>query len=81
MAPEVALGKGYSFGIDYWSIAVTLFEMLTGHHPWRAKKSFEVLAQQLDKGLVIHKRDRRYIDPKTEHFIRSVRNAPFFSIW
>ncbi|KAJ1536470.1 hypothetical protein HK096_010520 [Nowakowskiella sp. JEL0078] len=34
MAPEVALGKGYSAKVDIWSLGCIVLEMLTGHHPW-----------------------------------------------
>ena len=27
LAPEVIMGKGYSFSSDYWSIGVTMFEI------------------------------------------------------
>lgn len=30
MAPEIFLGQPYSFGVDYWAAAITLFTMLTG---------------------------------------------------
>ena len=34
MAPEVILGEGYSFQVDYWSIAVCLFEFVCGEVPF-----------------------------------------------
>ena len=34
MAPEVILGENYSFGVDYWSIAVCLFEFICGGVPF-----------------------------------------------
>ena len=34
MAPELILGEGYSFQIDYWSIAVCLYEFITGKYPF-----------------------------------------------
>lgn len=30
MAPEVILGEGYSFQVDYWSIAVCMFKFICG---------------------------------------------------
>lgn len=34
MAPEVILGEGYSFQIDYWSIAICMFEFICGCVPF-----------------------------------------------
>lgn len=34
MAPEVILGEGYTFNIDFWSIAVCMFEFLCGAVPF-----------------------------------------------
>lgn len=34
MAPEVMLGKGYSFDVDLWSLGILLFEFLCGSLPF-----------------------------------------------
>lgn len=34
MAPEVILGEGYTFSIDFWSIAICLYEFLCGGVPF-----------------------------------------------
>ena len=34
MAPEVIIGKGYSFSADYWSIAVMMYEFVCGKTPF-----------------------------------------------
>ena len=34
MAPEVIMGKGYSFQVDFWSIAVMMYEFLCGSTPF-----------------------------------------------
>jgi cGMP-dependent protein kinase len=34
MAPEVLLGKGYSYNADYWSIGVCMYEMYYGMYPF-----------------------------------------------
>ncbi|KAJ7191571.1 kinase-like domain-containing protein, partial [Mycena pura] len=34
MAPEIALGKHYTPGLDIWGMASTLIEMVEGGHPW-----------------------------------------------
>ena len=31
LAPEVLLGKGYSFEVDIWSFGILLYELLTGY--------------------------------------------------
>jgi len=34
IAPEVLLGKGYSFSSDYWSIGITAFELYFNYYPY-----------------------------------------------
>jgi cGMP-dependent protein kinase len=34
MAPEVILGEGYSFQVDYWSIAICMYEFFCGAVPF-----------------------------------------------
>jgi cGMP-dependent protein kinase len=39
IAPEILLGKGYSFSADYWSIGVTAYEIYYGKYPFGNKAS------------------------------------------
>ena len=34
MAPEVILGDGYSFQVDFWSIAICMYEFMCGAVPF-----------------------------------------------
>lgn len=34
MAPEVILGEGYTFSVDFWSIAVCMYEFMCGVVPF-----------------------------------------------
>ena len=34
MAPEIILGRGYSFQVDYWSIAICMYEFICGGVPF-----------------------------------------------
>jgi cGMP-dependent protein kinase len=34
IAPEILLGKGYGFSVDYWSICVLMFEVFYGYYPF-----------------------------------------------
>ena len=36
MAPEVLLKMAYNHSADIWSFGVTIFELLTGKHPFTA---------------------------------------------
>ena len=34
MAPEIILGKGYSFSVDIWSLGICMYEFLCGGVPY-----------------------------------------------
>ena len=34
MAPEVLLGKGYSFAVDLWAIGIMFYEFVIGKVPF-----------------------------------------------
>jgi cGMP-dependent protein kinase len=34
MAPEVIMGEGYNLIVDYWSIAIMMFEFICGGMPF-----------------------------------------------
>ena len=34
MAPEIILGQGYSFQVDYWSLAICMYEFMCGKVPF-----------------------------------------------
>lgn len=55
LAPEVIMGKGYSFSSDYWSIGVTMFEVFYGYFPFgqSSKDVMGVYYEILNKKLVL----------------------------
>ena len=38
MAPEIIMGGGYSFQVDYWSISICMFEFMCGEVPFGEKE-------------------------------------------
>ena len=53
MAPEVLFGKGYSFEVDYWSIAICMYEFICGEVPFGedAKDPMSIYIQIVDQKL------------------------------
>uniref|UniRef100_A0A1I7YRN9 non-specific serine/threonine protein kinase n=1 Tax=Steinernema glaseri TaxID=37863 RepID=A0A1I7YRN9_9BILA len=47
MAPEVVGRRGHSFAADWWSLAVLMFEMITGSLPFRGDERQETINQIL----------------------------------
>ena len=50
VAPEVILGKGHDFSVDYWSLGILAFELLTGSPPFFHKDPLTIYGRIL-KGI------------------------------
>ena len=37
LAPEIVKGNGHTKAVDWWSLGLVLYEMLTGHHPYKIR--------------------------------------------
>lgn len=50
LAPEILQGNnmGYGFSVDWWSLGVLLFEMLTGFSPFYDQKPYEIYKKILN---------------------------------
>lgn len=42
LAPEVILGKEYSFSVDWWAIGVLIYEMSAGYPPFFARNPMSI---------------------------------------
>ena len=53
LAPEIIIGKGYSFSADYWSLGITMFELFYGYVPFGqgAKEAMDIYYEILNKKL------------------------------
>ncbi|VBB28506.1 unnamed protein product [Acanthocheilonema viteae] len=67
-APEIMLGLPYDFGIDLWSVAVTLYEVYTGKIMFAGKSNNQMLKFMMDlKGKFPNKMVRK-AQFKDQHF-------------
>ena len=69
MAPEVVAGRGHGKAVDWWSVGVLLFEMLTGQPPFRAKGR-AALAKQITGGGKL--KVPPYLSPEASSLLRAL---------
>lgn len=67
-APEIIMGMPYEYGIDLWSVAVTLYELYTGKIMFNGRSNNEMLKQFMDfRGKMSNKFIKRAV-LKEKHF-------------
>lgn len=56
MAPENVLGKGYNQSVDWWTVGVMLYVMLTARQPFSSPKThdpMEVMRRIVDDRYIV----------------------------
>ncbi|KAI8067991.1 kinase-like domain-containing protein [Gongronella butleri] len=70
MAPEVLTKRGYFATVDWWSLGVVCFELLTGKRPFRGKTN-EALQQAILHDAVVFP-DSSHLSPEAKDFIHGL---------
>jgi serum/glucocorticoid-regulated kinase 2 len=52
LAPELLYGQGYTKAVDWWTLGVLLYEMLTGLPPFYSENTNEMYRRILEDELV-----------------------------
>jgi len=45
ISPEMALGKEYGLCVDWWTVGVLFYELLTGHAPWKTNNFIQEIIE------------------------------------
>jgi len=61
LAPEVVRGEGHDYGVDWWTLGILVFEMLTGDTPFQDHDPMKVL----NKIIHHHFKTPSYIDKRS----------------
>lgn len=61
IAPEILKGEGYTKAVDFWSLGILLFEMLSGFPPFTSDNTMNVYSNLLNADFVIKYPD--YFEP------------------
>ena len=87
MAPEIIMGGGYSFQVDYWSISICMYEFMCGEVPFGDKAEdpmeiyFAIINNNLEfPGEIIKDKEFKHLMRKLLDKNPSYRLTNFFSI-
>lgn len=78
IAPEVIARKGYTFTPDWWSLGITLYEVLFGIRPYNGRSGQELMAN-VEKGEVpaFFRDPKGKCSPKGVDVLRGVSGLSF----
>ncbi|KAI9343940.1 kinase-like domain-containing protein [Obelidium mucronatum] len=76
MAPEVINGSGYLNAIDWWSLAITTYEMFYGYAPFRARHKDELRKAILNDPLEFSKNPKYSISDTAIQCITAMLTRP-----
>ena len=68
MAPELVLGTAYTKSVDWWTLGILLYEMLTGLPPFYDENVQEMYKKIVSADLVFPD----FIGPKAKDLLRRV---------
>ncbi|KAI9483193.1 MAG: camp-dependent protein kinase 3 [Benjaminiella poitrasii] len=68
IAPEIIRSQGYTKAVDWWSLGILIFEMLTGHPPFTAKNPVD----QYQKILECNITWPSYISPEAKDLLENL---------
>ena len=70
LAPELLIGRGYSFSIDWWAFGILCYEMLCGVTPFMSDKSINIYNQIITEKVIFKKKLK--IDNGAQKFIKQL---------
>lgn len=70
LAPELLLGQGYTKNVDWWTLGVLLYEMMTGLPPFYDENTNEMYRKILQDEL----RFPEDVSPDAQHLLTGVSN-------
>lgn len=70
MAPEVVLSKGHSYGVDWWSLGVLIYEMIVGQPPFVSRNIMNVYKLIIRAKPRFPARNLRVVDADTKRIIK-----------
>jgi len=72
LAPEILEGKGYTKDVDWWSLGALIYEMLSGHSPFKAhaKEEFKLDPQKFKQPIQF----KNHTSPEAKDLIKKLLN-------
>ncbi|KAI0048290.1 kinase-like protein [Auriscalpium vulgare] len=82
-APEVLIGREYSYGVDFWSFGVVMFILLTGRFPFgplgeESCGNLTFMRGEVDRDAESLLRSLLNLDPSARPNINQIKSHPFF---
>ena len=79
LAPEMLIGNGHDYTVDWWALGILVYEMIVGIPPFFHRNKHKIFVSEDAKDLILRLLDKNKSTRLGANGIDEILNHPWFS--